>query len=59
MNIVGICALAVVTVILIAALRPKNAEIALLLGVAGSVLILAFVLSQAPSVVNKIGRAHV
>ena len=45
MNILSVCALAVVTVIFIAALRPKNAEIALLLGVGCSVLILVFVLS--------------
>ena len=54
MNILSVCVLAVVTVIFIAALRPKNAEIALLLGVGCSVLILVFVLSQAQSVVNTV-----
>lgn len=54
MSFLHICVLAVVTVIFIAVLRPKNAEIALLLGMACSVLTLVFVLSQAQSVVNTV-----
>lgn len=54
MNILSVAVLAVVSVILLAALRPKNAEIALMLGIAASVLVLVGVLSQAGEVVATI-----
>ncbi len=54
MSIVSVCALSVAAVIIALTLKPKNAEIALLLGVGCSVLILVFVLSQAQSVVNTV-----
>lgn len=54
MNILSVCVLAVVTVIIIVALRPKNSEIALMLGLSCSVIILLSVLSQVSGVIDTI-----
>lgn len=52
MNILSICVLAVVTVIISVMLRPKNGEIALMLGLSCSVIVLFSVLSQASAVIE-------
>lgn len=60
MNFFSICILAAVTVIITVALRPKNGEIALMLGICCSVLILISTLSQAAeisSAINAIAAA--
>ena len=54
MNILSVCVLAVVTVIIMVMLKPKNGEIALMLGLACSVLVLFSVLSQVPGVIETI-----
>ena len=54
MNIVSIGVLAVVAVIVALTLRPKNAEIALMLTVACSVLILVALLSQARQLIGTV-----
>lgn len=54
MNIVSIGVLAVVAVIVALTLRPKNAEIALMLTVACAVLILLVVLSQAGQIIGTV-----
>ena len=54
MNIVSIGVLAVVAVIVALTLRPKNAEIALMLTVACSVLILVALLSQARQMIGTV-----
>ena len=54
MNIVSIGVLAVVAVIVALTLRPKNAEIALMLTVACSVLILVALLSQARQIIGTV-----
>ena len=54
MNILSVCALAVIAVIVALTLRPKNAEIALMLTVACAVLILLAVLSQAGQIIGTV-----
>lgn len=54
MNVFSICVLAVVTVIIIATLRPKNGEIALMLAVSCSVIILLWIFSQVSSIISTI-----
>ena len=54
MNIVSIGVLAVVAVIVALTLRPKNAEIALMLTVTCAVLILLAVLSQAGQIIGTV-----
>lgn len=54
MNIISICVLAVVTVIILVTLRPKNSEIALMLGIACSVIILISVLSQMSGIISTV-----
>ena len=54
MNIVSIGVLAVVAVIVALTLRPKNAEIALMLTIACAVLILLAVLSQAGQIIGTV-----
>ena len=54
MNIISICVLAVVTVIILVMLRPKNSEIALMLGIACSVIILLSVLSNVSGIIGTI-----
>lgn len=56
MNILSICILAIVAVILILTIKPKNSEIALMLGIACSVIILLVVLSQAISVIDAVNN---
>ena len=54
MNILSVCALAVIAVIVALTLRPKNAEIALMLTIACSALILLSLLTQANRIVGTV-----
>lgn len=54
MNITGIAVLAVVAAIIAVTLRPKNAEIALMLGIAATVTVLLMVLSQTTGIIHTI-----
>ncbi len=57
MNVVTISVLALVTVVIITALKPKNSEIALMLGISASILILLSLLSgfsQVSDTINNI-----
>ena len=54
MNIVSIFALAAATVVIILFLKPKNGEIALMLGIAASVLILISLLNSFGSIISQI-----
>ncbi|MCI6824874.1 MAG: hypothetical protein MR981_08105 [Ruminococcus bromii] len=56
MNVITICVLAVTTVIFVVTLRPKNGEIALMLGIACSVMMLLSVLSQASAIFSTISN---
>lgn len=56
MNIITICVLAVITVILIVAIKPKNNEIALMLGICASVIILMSVFSSVASVIDVVNK---
>ena len=56
MNILSICVLAVTTVILIVTLRPKNGEIAIMLGISCSVIILLSVLSKASGIISTVNN---
>ncbi len=56
MNVISICVLAVVAVIIIVTLRPKNGEIAIMLGISCSVIILLSVLSQVSEVVSTVNQ---
>ncbi len=56
MNIISISVLAIVTVIFIVTLRPKNSEIAIMLGIACSIIILLSVFSQLNGVINTINN---
>lgn len=56
MSIFSICVLAVVTVIIIVTLRPKNNEIAIMLGVCCAVIILLNILSQVSSIIGTINN---
>lgn len=56
MNILSICILSVVAVIMIVTLRPKNGEIALMLTISCSVIILVSVLSQVSAVMDTINN---
>lgn len=54
MNLTGIAVLAVVTAVAAVTLRPKNAEIALMLGAAAAVVMLTAVLSQTAGIIGMI-----
>ena len=56
MNIVTICVLAIVAIIIITALKPKNSEIALMLGISASILVLISVLSGFSQVADTINN---
>ncbi len=56
MNILSISILSVLTVIIITTLRPKNSEIALMLGLSCSVIVLLTVLSQVSGMVATINN---
>lgn len=56
MNILSICILSVVAVIMIVTLRPKNGEIALMLTISCSVIILVSVFSQVSAVMDTINN---
>lgn len=56
MNILSICVLAVTTVILIVTLRPKNGEIAIMLGISCSVIIILSVLSKASGIISTVNN---
>lgn len=54
MNILSISILSVLAVIIIVMLRPKNGEIALMLGIATSIIILFSVISQVTTVLDMV-----
>ncbi len=54
MNLTGIAVLAVVAAVAAVTLRPKNAEIALMLGAAAAVVMLTAVLSQTAGIIGMI-----
>ena len=54
MNIVSICAVALTAAVFVVLLRPKNGEIALMLGIACSVGIVALVFNQASEVLKAV-----
>ena len=56
MNILSVCVLAVVTVIIIVMLKPKNGEIAIMLGISASVIILLAVLSQVTQIMDTVNN---
>ncbi|MCQ2513559.1 MAG: hypothetical protein MJ089_00510 [Ruminococcus sp.] len=56
MNIFSICVFAVVTVIMYVTLKPKNGEIALMLIISCSTIILVLVLSEVSAVVKQINQ---
>ena len=56
MNIVTICVLAIVAIIIITALKPRNSEIALMLGISASILVLISVLSGFSQVADTINN---
>lgn len=56
MSIVSVCALSVAAVIIALTLKPKNAEIALMLGLCVSVLILFSLFSNVAQVTDKISE---
>lgn len=56
MNILSICVLAVTAVIIMVMLKPKNGEIALMLAVACSVIILLAVFTQASQVMETVNN---
>lgn len=56
MNVISICVLSVVAVILIATLKPKNSEIALMLAISCSVIIILMILSQVSQVSNTVNQ---
>lgn len=56
MNIISLGALAVVSVAAILFIKPKNGEIALLLGVAASAVILLSLLGSAGSVISQVNK---
>ncbi len=54
MNIIAVCALALVTVVITLTLKPKSSEIALMLGIAASVLILFNLLGSASQITQTV-----
>lgn len=56
MNIISICVLAVVAVVLVVTLKPRNSEIALMLAVSCSIIILLAILSQVSQVSQTINQ---
>lgn len=54
MNVFSICVLAVVTVIIILTLRSRNSEIALMLGISCSIIILLSMLSQVSLIISTL-----
>lgn len=56
MNVLSICILSVVAVIMIVTLRPKNGEIAIMLGMSCSVIILLSVFSQVSAVMDTVNN---
>jgi hypothetical protein len=57
MNILSISVLAVVTVIICVMLKPKNAEISVMLGISCSVIILIGVLTQVSANLGTSGKS--
>ena len=56
MNVVTICVLAIVAIIIITALKAKNSEIALMLSISASILILFSVISSFSQVADTINN---
>lgn len=56
MNILSISLLAMIAVIIMVMLKPKNGEIAIMLGICASVIILLAVLSQVTQIMDTINN---
>lgn len=56
MSIVSVCALSVAAVIIALTLKPKNVEIALMLGLCASVVILFSLFSNVAQITDKISK---
>ena len=56
MNILSISLLAVIAVIIMVMLKPKNGEIAIMLGICASVIILLSVLSQVTQIMDTVNN---
>lgn len=56
MNIFSICVFAVVAVIMMVTLRPRNSEIALMLVISCSIIILMMILSQVSSITQTVNQ---
>ncbi len=56
MNIISVSALAVTAVVIIVTLKPKNAEIAVLLGIAASAIILFSLFGNAAQITRKVSE---
>lgn len=56
MNIFSICVFAVVAVIMMVTLKPCNSEIALMLGISCSVIILMMILSQVSTITQTVNQ---
>lgn len=56
MNIISVSALAVAAVVIIVTLRPKNAEIAIMLGIAASAIIIFSLFGNAAEITRKVGE---
>lgn len=56
MNIFSICVFAVVAVIMMVTLKPRNSEIALMLVISCSIIILIMILSQVSSITQTVNQ---
>lgn len=56
MNIFSICVFAVVAVIMMVTLKPRNSEIALMLVISCSIIILMMILSQVSSITQTVNQ---
>ena len=56
MNIISVCALAVAAVIIIVTLKPKNAEVAVMLGIAACAVIIINLLGYASQITQKVSE---
>lgn len=56
MNIFSICVFAVIAVIMMVTLKPRNSEIALMLGISCSVIIMMMILSQVSTITQTVNQ---
>ena len=56
MNIISVCALAVAAVIIIVTLKPKNAEVAVMLGIAACAVVIINLLGYASQITQKVSE---